>query len=166
MSGGIEETSASFEARSAPRSYPTHTANDRRRGAQHHLGRGTPPDGLPERSQCGADHECGMARVVRLGGGGKSALSAANTPRLATRNNQRISSRERCYPRAPLRWCAWTPSATSRLIASDRDGRSGPLAPPRINRVQKPRGDAHLDGDRFLIVCRMNHVRHVCHVAT
>src|SRR3954471_20857671 len=75
-------------------------------GAQHHLGRGTPPDGLPERSQCGADHESGMARVVRLGGGGKSALSAANTPRLATRNNQRISSRERCYPRAPLRWCA------------------------------------------------------------
>lgn len=40
------------------------------------------------------------------------------------------------------------------------------LAPPRINRVQEPRGDAHLDGDRFLIVCRMNHVRHVCHVAT
>src|SRR4051794_30579635 len=33
MSGGIEETSASFEARSAPRSYPTARAQDRREPA-------------------------------------------------------------------------------------------------------------------------------------
>src|SRR5215469_2492664 len=32
MIGGIEETSASFEARSAPRSYPTATPRSRKRG--------------------------------------------------------------------------------------------------------------------------------------
>src|SRR5215213_3399060 len=38
-----------------------------------HLGRGTPPDGLPERFECGADRGCGLAGMVAVGGGGKSA---------------------------------------------------------------------------------------------
>jgi putative tryptophan/tyrosine transport system substrate-binding protein len=48
MIGGIEETSASFEARSAPRSYPTGTNQaDRYRQAGVKILNGTKPADLP-----------------------------------------------------------------------------------------------------------------------
>src|SRR4051812_32621647 len=56
---------------------------------QHHLGRGAPPERLPERAQCGSDRRPRMARMAAPGGCGQ-----IRAPLTATVKNTSVGAAE------------------------------------------------------------------------
>src|ERR1700732_3191346 len=92
MIGGIEETSASFEARSAPRSYPTTLGQTEKNSVRANVFRVTPESGhcsiqsacrkrAKAQSRC-APARCAGARAERLvadGEDGDSGVASINS---------------------------------------------------------------------------------------